>query len=592
MARAGESVSATRSAGAPTGASLLRGLVREHARRMSVLAVASFLGAMIEATFLVLLTATLLAVAGGRERVDTLFGHSLSVPVALGLCAAAVIARFTLNLLAVVAAAALGAAVRARQRQRLAEAFLCASWQTQDEQAAGRLQELQTSFTARINLAVTAITQGVTAVLSLVAFLGAGLFVEPLATLAVLGVIAALGAILTPLRRRIRSRSAAATRADLAFAAAVAELGTLTLDMQTFGVRRAFIERINGLIASSTENQRRVQLLTGALSPIYTLFVYVAIIGAVAALSLVGSAGISSVGAVMLLMLRSMTFGQQLASVSATVTSALPSMEVLDTTLADLRARAADDGSQVPSAALPLVLESVSYAYREDRPALVDVSLRLDPGEALGVIGPSGAGKSSLAQLLLGLRRPDTGRATVSGVPLQEVDRQWWSRRVAFVAQHPLLFTGTVAENIRFFRPDISDEAVRAAAREANVLQDIMGLPHGFDTHLGERGSQLSGGQRQRLSIARALAGSPEVLIHDAPTAALDGHSEAMIRDALRRLHGRMAVVIIAHRMSTLDLCDQLLVLEAGRVTAYGTPEELRASNDFYRRALTLAGLQ
>ena len=117
-------MSATRSAGAPTGASLLRGLVREHARRMSVLAVASFLGAMIEATFLVLLTATLLAVAGGRERVDTLFGHSLSVPVALGLCAAAVIARFTLNLLAVVAAAALGAAVRARQRQRLAEAFL------------------------------------------------------------------------------------------------------------------------------------------------------------------------------------------------------------------------------------------------------------------------------------------------------------------------------------------------------------------------------------------------------------------------------------------------------------------------------------
>ena len=421
-------MSATRSAGAPTGASLLRGLVREHARRMSVLAVASFLGAMIEATFLVLLTATLLAVAGGRERVDTLFGHSLSVPVALGLCAAAVIARFTLNLLAVVAAAALGAAVRARQRQRLAEAFLSASWQTQDEQAAGRLQELQTSFTARINLAVTAITQGVTAVLSLVAFLGAGLFVEPMAALAVLGVIAALGAILTPLRRRIRSRSAAATRADLAFAAAVAELGTLTLDMQTFGVRRAFIERINGLIASSTENQRRVQLLTGALSPIYTLFVYVAIIGAVAALSLVGSAGISSVGAVMLLMLRSMTFGQQLASVSATVTSALPSMEVLDTTLADLRARAADDGSQVPSAALPLVLESVSYAYREDRPALVDVSLRLDPGEALGVIGPSGAGKSSLAQLLLGLRRPDTGRATVSGVPLQEGDRQWCSR--------------------------------------------------------------------------------------------------------------------------------------------------------------------
>ncbi len=157
--------------------------------------------------------------------------------------------------------------------------------------------------------------------------------------------------------------------------------------------------------------------------------------------------------------------------------------------------------------------------------------------------------------------------------------------------QDPLLFTGTVAENIRFFRPDLDEEALHHAAAQANVLKDITALPHGFDTHLGERGSQLSGGQRQRLSIARALVGRPELLILDEPTSALDGESEALIRQTLSDLQGRVTIVIIAHRMSTLDLCDVILVVEDGRVTAQGTPQELREHSAFYRRALSVAGL-
>lgn len=208
----------------------------------------------------------------------------------------------------------------------------------------------------------------------------------------------------------------------------------------------------------------------------------------------------------------------------------------------------------------------------------------------VGIIGPSGAGKSTLVKLLLGVRDPSEGRVLVEGIDLREVDREWWTERVAFVAQDAQLFTGTVAENIRFFRHGIDDAAVRRAAARAHVLADVEALPEGFDTHLGERGSQLSGGQRQRLSIARAIAGGPDVLILDEPTSALDMRSEQLIRETLNELHGEQTVIVIAHRMSTLQQCDRLLVVDGGHLIAQGPPASLRHENEFYRKALELSG--
>jgi ABC-type multidrug transport system fused ATPase/permease subunit len=174
---------------------------------------------------------------------------------------------------------------------------------------------------------------------------------------------------------------------------------------------------------------------------------------------------------------------------------------------------------------------------------------------------------------------------------MREIDRAWWSRHVAFVAQDASLFTGTVAENIRFFREGIADSTLEDAARQANILADIERLPQGFETHLGERGSQLSGGQRQRLSIARALAGGPELLVLDEPTSALDARSEALIRDAIARLKGKATVVIIAHRLSTLNMCDRIMVVEDGQVTGFDTPVLLHADSSFYQGAMAAAGI-
>ncbi|MGA8047601.1 MAG: ABC transporter ATP-binding protein, partial [Dermatophilaceae bacterium] len=332
--------------------------------------------------------------------------------------------------------------------------------------------------------------------------------------------------------------------------------------------------------------------LTDIMAPFYITLAYAAVLAGVAGLALLELGRVEAVGAVMLLMLRSLTYGQILATAAGSLQSQAPAIARLRETIDQYAGAPASNGSAIPEQVAPLVAKQVTFSYTPEQPALSDLSLQINPGEVIGVIGPSGAGKSTLAQLLLGLREPGKGSLEVAGVRLQNINRGWWSRRVAFVAQDANLITGTVAENIRFFRGEVGDEALRNSAARANVLRDIEALPDGFRSHLGERGTKLSGGQRQRLSIARALAGGPELLILDEPTSALDGRSEGLIRDTLGALRGDVTVVIIAHRMSTLNICDRIMVIEHGRMTALGTPEELSRSSDFYRSAMAEAGIR
>lgn len=574
------------------GMSVLWGLASEYRGRMILLGVTSFLGAMLEASFLVLLTGTVLAVAGNTAEIGPFLGVTVPLHVGLWAAAVAVIVRLILSLVTVRISAALGAFVRTGQRRRVAQAFLRAEWAVQQDEPAGRLQELLTSFVGRINAAMLALTQAITAALSLLAFLSAGVLVDPLATLGVLGALTLLGLGLSPIRSRIRAIAGTSASTDLRFATTLAEFGMLGREMQTFGVRQQFEGRLDEVIHATTEQQRRVQVLSGALSPVYTFLAYAAVIVAVALLRGLDVGDLAVLGSIMLLMLRSLSYGQQLLSVSGALAAALPSLEHVDETVARYKERAANHGDLTPGRTTPLELAGVEFHYSEDRPALTGVDLTISPGEMLGVIGPSGAGKSTLAQLILGLRPPTSGTVTTDGTDLAQVDRDWWSRKVASVPQDPLLFTGTVAENIRFFRDGIDDNALLRAARQANVLDDIQHLPDGFDTHLGERGGQLSGGQRQRISIARALVGRPEMIVLDEPTSALDGQSEALIRETLGALRGDVTLVIIAHRISTLDLCDRILVVEDGRITGLGNPGALRTDSAFYRRALEVAGIE
>jgi ABC transporter fused permease/ATP-binding protein len=230
--------------------------------------------------------------------------------------------------------------------------------------------------------------------------------------------------------------------------------------------------------------------------------------------------------------------------------------------------------------------EKVNFAYptRADVPVLTDFTLQLKHGEVVALVGPSGAGKSTIASLLYRLYDPNSGRITLDGVPLPELDPIWLRQQVGVVQQEPLLFSTTVAENIRYGRPEATDAEVEEAAKLANAFGFITHFPDKFKTLVGERGVQLSGGQKQRVAIARALLKNPRLLILDEATSALDAESEHLVREALERLMEGRTTLVIAHRLSTVKGADRVVVLDGGKVAQVGSHAELVAADGIYRR--------
>ena len=178
------------------------------------------------------------------------------------------------------------------------------------------------------------------------------------------------------------------------------------------------------------------------------------------------------------------------------------------------------------------------------------------------------------------------------GRPIGELSKREWARKVTFVPQAPHLIAGTVADNIRFLRDDVSDADIREAAKLAHLHDEIEAFREGYEHPVGEHGSHLSGGQQQRLCIARALVENPDVLILDEPTSALDVRSEHLIRSTIVELKEHMTIIIIAHRLSTLDVCDRIMVIQSGELKGFDTPVNLARTNDFYNEALVLSGLR
>jgi ABC transporter fused permease/ATP-binding protein len=228
----------------------------------------------------------------------------------------------------------------------------------------------------------------------------------------------------------------------------------------------------------------------------------------------------------------------------------------------------------------------VGFAYpsRPDIAVLRDFNLVLEPGKVAAIVGPSGAGKSTIASLLYRLYDPQAGTLTLDGRPYGELDPEWLRRQVGVVAQEPLLFSTSIADNIRYGRPGASDAEVEAAARTANAHTFISGFPEGYATLVGERGIQLSGGQKQRVAIARAVLKDPRILILDEATSALDAESEHLVREALERLMRGRTTLVIAHRLSTVKDAHRVVVLDAGQVAQAGTHQSLVAQEGLYRR--------
>ena len=229
------------------------------------------------------------------------------------------------------------------------------------------------------------------------------------------------------------------------------------------------------------------------------------------------------------------------------------------------------------------------YPARPDTSALDGFSLTVQPGETVALVGPSGAGKSTVFNLLLRFYDPDEGHVALDGIDLREASLEAVRRSFALVPQDAVIFAASARENIRFGRPDASDDEVRAAAEAAGAAAFLDSLPEGFDTFLGEKGTRLSGGQKQRLALARAVLRNPAVLLLDEATSALDAESERAVQTALERLMAGRTTIVIAHRLATVQKADRIVVMDEGRVVAEGTHRALMARGGLYAR---LAALQ
>ncbi len=569
----------------------LQPLVGSRRGPIATLAAVSVLSGLTEAVILAVVAQVAASLVTGDSAVEVSIGAlNVHTTVDALLIAAGLLAMVRLALQVPIAwlPARIAADVQAGLRRDLFNAFTRASWGVQSDDREGHLQEMLTSQVVQATQGAQQVTIFLNALLSFLVLIVSALALNFVAAIVVLAAAVALFALLRPMTKLGHQRSHDLSQAQMNYASGVGEAVRVAEETHVFGVDGAQRDRIGSLISSSQDLFFRTQFVARLVPGLYQSLIFLVIVIGLAGLYASGVGQVASLGAVVLLLVRAGTYGQQLQSSYQLTRQSLPFIERLREAERRYGESNLPAGDRSMAALRTLNLEQVSFGYRAAQPVLSEVSFEVRGGEAVGVVGPSGAGKSTLVQLLLQLRAPDSGSYLLNGVAAAELSREDWHRKVAYVPQEPRLLHASVTENIRFFR-SLDQAAVEAAARMARIHDDILSWDDGYDTVIGPRANAVSGGQQQRICLARALVAKPQILVLDEPTSALDPRSEALIQDSLLGLKGELTIFAIAHRISTLDMCDRVIVIVDGRLDAFDTTAGLLQSNPYYRSASGLS---
>lgn len=565
-------------------------LLGEQYAAAVALVVASLLAGLTEAGLLALLAQAAAALVDGVARVTVEAGPvqaELSLTVLLSVAGGLALGRLILQGAVAYLPARIVANMQAQLRDRLFGAFTRASWEVQSRDREGELQELATNQIWQASLGAVQATLLVVAASSLIALVAVALVLNPVAALVIIAVAALVALLLRPLSNLGKRRAQQVSHASLEYAGAVNEAVRQAEESNAFGVAGAMRQQVGRLGGNVRRLVFETQLMVRLVAGVYQSLIYILLVGALGVLYAMGTGRVALLGAVVLLLVRAGTYGQQAQSAYQSVRQGMPYLERLHLARRRYSESVPQYGEQRLSAVHVLSFDHVSFGYKLAKQVLSDISFSVDRGEAVGVVGPSGAGKSTLVQILLGLRTPTSGLYAVDRIPADQVCREDWHRRFAYVPQQARLLHASVADNIRFFRP-IDDEAVERAAELAGIHADVMSWTDGYATTIGPRADAISGGQQQRICIARALAAQPDVLILDEPTSALDPHSEALIQSSLGGIRHAVTLFVIAHRMSTLELCERIMVIKDGRLEAFDSASRLRKTNAYYASASQL----
>ena len=533
-----------------------------------LLVVASTLAGVLEAAVILVVVAIAAGLAEGGTALRLELGPidlSLSTGEGVGLGLALTVALVAVGLPTASAGARMGARVLGRTRARLCRGLLAAGWEQQAAVSEARFQDLVAVHAYRVGNLVLVLSVLATQLLGLGALVAAAFLIDVVTAAALLAAVAVLAVVFRPLVNSIRRHSATHVDSHQGYVEEVSNAFGVLPEIRVFGVGEAVTRQLEAASTSTTGVYRRM-MFQGLVLP--TLY-----LGATSALLLVGLAiagtqgelGLTSVGAIVLFLLRALRYSQQAQSRWQSVMELVPYLEAVEEALEAWEPRQRSRGGHRLAKAGVLELRGVSYRYPGGEVGIEDLDLTIRPGEIVGLEGPSGAGKSTIAQLVLRLREPSAGSYLVDGVPADRYDDETWFARFAYVAQEPRLIEGDVRENVRFLREDVTDADVDRALAEAGLSVDLLTSSGGGGRQVGVRGRELSGGQRQRIAIARALAGRPDVIVMDEPTSALDRESEQIVRSTLEGLRGRITVLLIAHRESTLSVCDRIITVDRHR---------------------------
>lgn len=468
-------------------------------------------------------------------------------------------------------------------RARLFSTVLHSSWPHLLRQKLGNLETLLMIDTPAALAMLGKISFTITTLSSLTMYLLVAFLISPSITIATFGLGVFVFILLRPLMDRVHglSRERAVVYRDTMHHAGEHMSGIKTV--KAYSVEEQAIDKGESLFLSIKDLSSRVQIIqnvaTQAVAPVGVIY----IAGILALAFKTPFISFAALPAIFYLIYRIFTYVQQLQNNIQYISEGAPHLERVLT-----YERTAREENEPEGGSLPFVFErdlkfdGVSFSYDKERGVLHGVTFPIRKGQMVGIVGPSGAGKTTCVDLLLRLLRPTSGKIVLDGVDCREISLAQWRARIAYVSQDLFLLQGTIRDNIRFYDTSISDETVWEAARSAHIDDFIRECPAQLDTPVGDRGMRLSAGQRQRITIARALARKPDILILDEATSALDAESEAHIKRVIDGLKGRVTIVAIAHRLSTIMDSDQLVVLQDGRLMETGSPEELLGNPKSY----------
>lgn len=547
--------------------------------RLFALVALSLFSALLEVAVLSLVALLGMAIVRGSPIVSLpvpIFGEAvLGVNEAIRFAAVILVALFILALPVARMAASLSRIAQTRMRSRLVATYLGSQWASRSRDPEGHIQSLIAEYCSRSELLIQHVATLAVALSSLVIIGIATVVIAPLAAAVALVGLVVVTLIIRPLNRRVKRDSRNNARADKELASRVAEMSRVSAEVAAFSVVGEVLKRLNAQIADAGRKIERVRVMTRLIPVLYQYGALALVLTVVAVLTTVNPAGLLAAGPVILILVRALGYSKQVQSAIQAGNALLPYPATIEAEVARLSENELGERHQRILEFERLNFEDVSFAYPDNPAVLQNVTLKIHTGEAVGVVGSSGAGKSTFVQLLLRLQVPTSGSIRLNDIPSQYIDDYSWARLIAYVPQDNKLIYGTVTENILFFRKGYEADDIATAAKAAHLHNEIVQFPLGYDTIIGAGGADLSGGQRQRLGIARAMLGNPSILVLDEPTSALDSKSEQLLKTTLEELRGNQTLILVAHRPSTIEICERILLFEGGRVTVASSKAEI-----------------